>query len=34
MPYAKNGDLDIYYETFGEGDPLILIMGLGADGPV
>jgi pimeloyl-ACP methyl ester carboxylesterase len=34
MPYAKNGDLDIYYELFGEGEPLVLIMGLGADGPV
>jgi len=34
MAYAKNGDLDIYYETFGEGEPLVLIMGLGADGPV
>ena len=34
MPYAKNNDLDIYYEVHGEGEPLILIMGLGANGAV
>lgn len=34
MPYAKNDDLEIYFECFGEGPPLILIMGLGADSMV
>lgn len=29
MPVAKVDDIDIYYETYGEGEPLILIMGLG-----
>jgi pimeloyl-ACP methyl ester carboxylesterase len=34
MPHAYNGDIAIHYETFGEGEPLVLIMGLGADGSV
>jgi pimeloyl-ACP methyl ester carboxylesterase len=34
MPFAKNNDLDIYYEVHGKGEPLILIMGLGANGAV
>jgi 3-oxoadipate enol-lactonase len=31
MPIAKVGDIDIYYEDHGSGDPLLLIMGLAAD---
>jgi 3-oxoadipate enol-lactonase len=31
MPYARIGHLELYYETHGEGDPLVLVMGLGAD---
>ena len=31
MPVAINGDLEIHYTVSGEGDPLVLIMGLGAD---
>lgn len=31
MPYARNGSLDIWYEASGEGEPLVLLMGLGAD---
>ncbi len=31
MPYAKINDHRIYYETYGKGEPLIMIMGLGAD---
>ena len=30
MPYALNGDTKIYWEEEGSGDPLLLIMGLGA----
>ena len=32
MPYASNGDVQIYYETFGDGsdDALLLINGLGS----
>src|SRR3954469_13096289 len=32
MPYATNGDVELYYETFGEGtDPaLLLVNGLGS----
>ncbi|KQV23633.1 hypothetical protein ASC97_26900 [Rhizobium sp. Root1203] len=31
MPIAKSGDLEVFYEVTGSGDPMILIMGLGAD---
>ena len=31
MPMAKNGDVDVFYEITGSGEPLVLIMGLGAD---
>ena len=31
MPTATIRELDIYYETAGSGEPLLLIMGLGAD---
>jgi pimeloyl-ACP methyl ester carboxylesterase len=31
MPIAKNGDIEVFYETSGSGQPLVLIMGLGAD---
>jgi 3-oxoadipate enol-lactonase len=31
MPTAHVGDIDIYYEEHGSGDPLVLIMGLAAD---
>ena len=31
MPSAKVGDLRIHYEASGEGEPLLLIMGLGAN---
>jgi pimeloyl-ACP methyl ester carboxylesterase len=31
MPYAPVGGLDLYYETHGEGPPLVLVMGLGVD---
>ena len=31
MPIAKVGDIDLYYEIQGSGDPLVLIMGYGAD---
>ena len=34
MPFAKNADCSIYYEIHGSGEPLVLIMGLGADGSV
>lgn len=29
LPYAKCGDVNLYYESHGEGDPLLLIEGLG-----
>lgn len=29
MPEVKVNDIDIYYETRGEGEPLVLVMGLG-----
>ena len=31
MPYVKVGDINMYYEITGEGEPLVLIMGLGGD---
>lgn len=31
MPAEKVGDLNIYYETHGKGEPLLLIMGYGAN---
>lgn len=32
MPFIKSNGIQIHYEEFGTGEPLILIMGLGADG--
>lgn len=32
MPFANNQGIQIYYETVGQGNPLILIMGLGGTG--
>lgn len=29
MPYADNSGMKIYWEAQGEGDPVLLIMGLG-----
>ena len=29
MPYAKVNDINMYYEIHGEGEPLVLISGLG-----
>lgn len=29
MPYTKNQDTTLYYEEYGEGEPLVLIIGLG-----
>jgi len=31
MPVAKIGDIDIHYEIYGEGEPLLLIMGYGSN---
>ena len=31
MPTVKVGDVNIYYEVHGDGEPLLLIMGLGSD---
>jgi pimeloyl-ACP methyl ester carboxylesterase len=31
MPYVKNGETNIYWEEHGEGPPLVMIVGLGAD---
>ena len=31
MPTAKIGDIQIYYEDYGQGPPLIMILGLGQD---
>src|ERR1051325_8265831 len=31
MPSVDSGGAEIYYETTGDGDPLVMIMGLGAD---
>ena len=34
MPVVKSGSVNIHYETYGDGDPLLLIMGLGMPGAV
>ena len=31
MPRVRAGDIDIFYETSGEGEPLVLIMSMGSD---
>jgi pimeloyl-ACP methyl ester carboxylesterase len=31
VPFANTGEIELYYEESGSGDPLLLIMGLGAD---
>ena len=31
MPYIKVNDIQMYYEIHGDGDPLVLIVGLGTD---
>jgi pimeloyl-ACP methyl ester carboxylesterase len=31
MPYARINKIDLYYETYGYGDPVLLIPGLGSD---
>ena len=31
MPYIKVNDIQMYYEIHGEGEPLVLILGLGTD---
>jgi pimeloyl-ACP methyl ester carboxylesterase len=31
MPIAKSGDLEVFYGVTDSGDPMMLIMGLGAD---
>jgi 3-oxoadipate enol-lactonase len=31
MPYAQIGDITLYYEVHGEGPPVVLVPGLGAD---
>ena len=31
MPYAQVGDIKLYYEVYGDGRPIVLIPGLGAD---
>src|SRR5207245_2584476 len=31
MPYIKVNDIQIYYEIHGDGEPLVLIVGLGTD---
>ena len=31
MPYARSGDIDIYYETFGSGHPLFFVHGGGGN---
>src|SRR5215475_5202917 len=30
MPHAQSGDTKIYWEAYGRGEPVLLIMGLGA----
>ena len=32
MPIAKVGDIDLYYEVYGKGEPLVLVMGYTAHG--
>ncbi len=31
MPKAKIGDIQLYYEEYGQGQPLIMVLGLGQD---
>jgi pimeloyl-ACP methyl ester carboxylesterase len=31
MPYEKVNDIQMYYEIHGDGEPLVLILGLGTD---
>ena len=31
MPYLKVNDIQMYYEICGDGEPLVLIVGLGTD---
>ena len=31
MPKATIGDLELYYEEYGRGEPLIMVLGLGQD---
>ena len=31
MPIARVGDINIYYEVHGKGEPLLLIMGYGSN---
>jgi hypothetical protein len=31
MPYVKVNDIHMYYEIHGDGEPLVLIVGLGTD---
>ena len=31
MPYAQAGDIKLYYEVHGDGPPVVLVPGLGAD---
>jgi len=31
MPREKLNNTELYYETYGEGDPLVMIMGLSAN---
>ena len=31
MPEVRVNDINMYYEIHGEGEPLVLIMGLGGD---
>jgi hypothetical protein len=31
MPYEKVNDIQMYYEIHGDGEPLVLIIGLGTD---
>lgn len=31
MPYVQLSDIQMYYEIHGDGEPLVLIVGLGTD---